>query len=49
MNIKVDVLPSDKRMFPIIATIGKDEKYFTKITAEFLRDQLTEALEKLNG
>ena len=47
MNIKVDVLPQDKRMFPIVAMIGKDEKYFTKESATYFRDQLTEALEKL--
>jgi len=47
MNIKVNVLPQDKRMFPIVATIGKDEKYFTKESALFLRDRLTEALEKV--
>ena len=47
MNIEVTVLPADKRTFPIVAMIGKDEKYFTKASAEFLRDQLTDALEKL--
>ena len=47
MDINIKTLPADNRVFPFIATIGRNEIFLTKESALFLRDRLTEALEKV--